>query len=180
MKQAHKLLVLVALVLALTTMLPGALAYFTTNDSASGTGVALKVGNSTTIEETYKDWVKTLTIKNAANSAPVWVRARAYATDPSVIELTYKGYEGNSNWEKRDDGWCYLKVPVAADTEAEKLNVLIGTKGASTGAPEIPDADALPFDVTVVYEATPVQYGPDGNTLAPNWSLTLETPKAEG
>lgn len=166
MKQARKLLVLLALVLALTTILPTALAYFTTNASAAGS-VAVALGSDPSIKEDVDETHgKTVTITNGANSAqPVFVRMRAFAS--SDMSLNYSEND-TSIWEKKDDGWYYLRQPLAP---GDKQTFYVNFNNPQPGT--IDD-----FDITVVYETTPVVYDKDGNAQA-NWDLKLDTDKPE-
>lgn len=170
MKRAHKLLVLVALVLALTTMLPGALAYFTTNTGAQGVGPALAFGTSTTGTETVKDWVKTLTVTNDGVQ-DVYLRAKVFAD--VTVDAT------NEGWTLSGDYYYYNKPLAPADAATFEVEIK-GEDGTVNGAPFAPGTDeALPFDVTIVYETAPVRYQANGQHYLPadpgNWIQQMET-----
>lgn len=158
MKNKRILLALLALALAVTTALPAAMAYFTTNAQATGSR-ALKLGGTTTIEETMAEWTKEVTISADDNSQPMWVRARAYSTQTLVIVA-----EAEGDWAAGGDGWYYFTTPLAkpADgkTAVEKTTqLLVRIDPIKVSGPnEIPDG----FDVTVVYESAPVIYKDDG------------------
>ncbi len=166
MKKRQLLTALLALCLALTAAIPGALAYFTTNAQAQG-GRTLRFGSNTEITEEFGEWQKRATIAAQPYTEPSFVRARAF----SAYALSYNG---GANWTAGSDGWYYYSTPVAnlgegveqpAGTVAatEPLLISITVPGLSNG--EEPED----FDVTVVYETVPAQYSEDG-ALVPNWS----------
>lgn len=166
MKNKRILLALLALALAATTVLPAAMAYFTTNARATGSR-QLKLGGTTTITETMAEWTKQVTISADTGSQPMWVRARAYPAElvDSILAETA------DDWESSEDGWWYFTTPLAkpADNEAAIPGTVTDTsrllvkiepvKVDEVG--QIPDA----FDVVVVYESAPVLYGEDGERL---------------
>lgn len=163
MKRAHKLLVLVALVLALATTLPAALAYFTTNAAAGGTRT-VNLGSTIIPDEEIDKGGKTLIITNDANSAQaVFVRAQAFAAAP--IELSFGD---NTGWTGSTDGWYYLAAPLDPGEKAEfRVNITNPMPGT---------VKEDEFEVTVVYETIPAQYGSDGKASDPtkvDWSKPL-------
>lgn len=173
MKNKRILLALLALALAVATVLPAAMAYFTTNAQATGSR-PLKLGGSTTIEEKMAGWVKEITISANADSQPMWVRARAYPE--ALASIT-----GEGGWVDGKDGWWYFTTPLAnpqtgdAKTQTTVLKAeVIPVKVEEVG--QIPDG----FDVTVVYESAPVLYGTDGERLPYQdaWSAEAVTPPA--
>lgn len=164
MKKRHTLLVLLALVLAVATALPSTWAYFTANARAGG-GRTVQLDRNTEIVEEFADWTKVVTITTSPVTEPVHLRARAYST----YTLEYSG-EG---WTDGGDGWWYydwalanpgagtdgaeLPAPAWSRKEAAPLSVAI--RGVEVPVGEKPED----FDVTVVYETTPVQYQADGS-----------------
>lgn len=173
MKNKRILLALLALALAVTTALPAAMAYFTTNAQATGSR-PLKLGGTTTIEESMAGWVKEITISADENSQPMWVRARAYPA--ALASIT-----GEEGWIDGQDGWWYFTTPLAnpqtgdAQTQTTVLKAEVKpVKVDEVG--QIPDG----FDVTVIYESAPVLYGEDGKRLDCKdvWSAEAVTPPA--
>lgn len=173
MKRAHKLLVLVALMLALTTMMPAALAYFTTNASQTGATPPLQLGSKTTVTEQMDKWTKVVTISNAGPQE-VFVRVKVFADVAT-------GFEAENWTEKQIDGWYYYNGTLGT---APSLTVQVPINNNS--APVVAgNENALPFDVTVVVETTPVQFGSEGQQLAPTsndvkWDLELIPPETQG
>lgn len=156
MKRAHKLLVLVALALALTTILPSALAYFTDNDFWAGDLGALQLGSSTTVEEKMDGWVKEVSVTNSGAQA-VFLRVKVFAD----VDTEFEGGE----WTDADsNGWRYYKKPFEVNA-TETVRVPIKSDNGYTGMPELPGTDADPFEVTVVFETIPVQYDSNGNAI---------------
>lgn len=160
MKQAHKLLVLVALVLALTTMLPTALAYFTTNATATGSkNVAVSTGS--TITEDIVDHSKIVTITNNGTQA-VYVRAQCFAID----QLAPNFDKNKAEWVA-DGAWFYHGDPVEPG-KSVTFEVVLNNPD--------PMSDELDqFDVTIVYETTPVRYNSSNQPYA-DWTQTLNAP----
>ena len=156
MKNKRILLALLALALAATTVLPAAMAYFTTNARATGTRT-LELGGRTTVEEKMEGWVKQLTVSADPDSQPMWVRARAY---PDTTDIVVSG----DGWEKQGD-WYYFTTPLAnPDTEGTQLStseLQVKITPPTVVSGQTPDA----FDVVVVYESAPVLYGEDGERL---------------
>lgn len=178
MKKRRILLALLALALALTTALPAAMAYFTTNARANGTRT-LELGGTTTIEEIMAGWQKQVTISADDDSQPMWVRARAYPMDRvSNIESEIEGawvYGGDK------DGWWYFTTPLANPAE-DGVSMAATSKLLVTVDPvKVDEVGQIPdgFDVTVVYESAPVLYDTDGTRLdytnAKVWSSTTTT-----
>lgn len=174
MKKKRLALILLALGLALTTAIPGALAYFTTTTDAQG-GRVLRFGSNTDITEEFGDWTKHVVISSQPVTQPAYVRARAF----SVYPLTYSG-EG---WTQSGDGWCYYALPIANLGEGETQPA--GTVPATAALDikiTVPDLEegTVPegFEVTVVYETSPVRYTASGEPY-PSWQTTV-LPGTEG
>lgn len=161
----------------LTARLGSAWAYFTTYTSASGS-YTLQLGHETRIEETYSSHTKHLVVTNEG-TGPVYVRARAFSGSQCV--LTYEG-EG---WQSGTDGYYYYSsiVPGTASeqdgtvskSQTTQLDVQI------TFPENAKEGDD--YDIVVIYESLPVQYGEDGNALTPqkaDWSAQVLTGRTEG
>ena len=179
MKKRRILLALLALALAVTTVLPAAMAYFSTNARTDG-HLTLKLGGTTTIDETFANMVKTVTIAATGEAQPMWVRARAYVAAPFTVT-----YEASEGWTVDDDGWYYYEKPLASYTsplpdwltdEADPLKVTIHAEGIEPE--DLPEG----FEVPVVYQTTPVQYNEDGTpkemTTEALWSVPVKTPQS--
>lgn len=186
MKKLHTLLAFLALVLAVAVVLPGTLAYFTASARAGG-GRTVQLQNKTTIEEVFANWKKTVTITATEGTQPVYLRARAFST----YDLAYAGTNEKSDWYPGEDGWWYygkalanlslvdendqpIDMPKWMTAEAEPLVVTIN----NGKAPEVAQEGEIPndFDVTVVYETTPVVYETDGSHKAAHeadWSAKV-------
>lgn len=163
MKKRRILLALLALCLALTAITGSAWAYFTTNTSAAG-GQTLRLGSSTTVDEDMNGWTKQVTITNSGE-VPVYVRAKVF----SQYNL---GYDDNTDWSLETDGYWHYNVPLNTG-DAAVFYAAIQSASGITGAPTLPSQGGEAFDVTVVYETTPVQYQADGTPYA-NWDLKLQ------
>ena len=193
MKQSMRKLaapVLAAALILGVTAGPAA-AYFTASDQADG-GLIVK-GPSTNIIEEYGNGLKQVTIVNNEESVPVWVRAKVFGA--KELKPTISG-EG---WTEIGDGWWQydeylepgeqtatpLEVKVEWSFKAENVDVdgIVTTSvtGTTTGTDEggedggtskvvINKADGTNYNIEVVYEAQPVKYASDGETvLDPVW-----------
>lgn len=173
MKNKRILLALLALALAVTTVLPAAMAYFTTNARATGTR-PLKLGGSTTITETMAEWTKEVTISAEENSQPMWVRARAYPE--ALASIT-----GGEGWVDGTDGWWYFTTPLA-NPQTGDAQIKTTVLKAEVKPVKVEEVGQIPdgFDVTVVYESAPVLYGEDGARLnfKDAWSEEAVAPPA--
>jgi predicted ribosomally synthesized peptide with SipW-like signal peptide len=166
MKKRHVLLAVLAAVMVLSIGVGSAVAYFTASAEAEG-AIPIKLKTTTTIEEPdLFRWIKHLVITNDEKSEPVFVRAKGFSG--SAYPLTYSG-EG---WTEGEDGWYEYEEILPAGGSTKELLVGIGN---------IPEdaVEGQSFNVTVVYESTPVQYDSDGTAFA-DWSLTLDTGSSEG
>ena len=158
MKRKQKLLALLALVLVLSACLHPALAYFTTRVQAKG-GYTIHMGSTTTIEEDFKDWMKTVVISNKAGSKPVFIRAQAYAASQSQPVTSGTGWTGPDA-----QGWYYYGPTLPGGGSTEPLYVKINNVPAAE--------EELQFNVVVVYESTPVQYDETGKPY-PDWTMKI-------
>lgn len=141
----------------LTSAVGSAGAYFTTYTGAAG-GRTLSVGSQPDIEETFSSWTKTVTVSNSADSQPVYVRVRGFASGHSLVYLDETGA-----WTAGEDGFYYYNSIVNPGEAAAPIKVGIG---------DIPEEEGS-FNVAVVYESTPVQYQADGTPYA-DWEIQLE------
>ena len=167
MRKKTLILSLLALALILCVCIEPAMAYFTANDKADGK-VPIYFGTRTVIEEEFKDFVKSVRIKNTGGEKPqyaeaVWVRAKAFAG--SSYTLTFEGEEG---WSTTPDenGWYYFNVPVEVGEATTVLKVSI--KGVPAKTDE--DHAFAQFNVAVVHETAPVHYNEDGSYKAADWT----------
>lgn len=173
MKKRRLFLAGLALALALTTALPAALAYFSTNARASG-GRTLRLSNSTHIDEEVIDWTKQVTITSEPGSAPVYLRVIAFCSDPK-LPLVYSEPGGAGSWSPGADGYWYYGPILNGGETAARLDILIN----GLADPSVAGPDAEPFEVVVAYETTPVQYREDGAPYA-DWDLALNRVRLEG
>ena len=153
------LAVVLALGLLLGSSIHSAMAYFTTYASAKG-GIKISLGDSTTITEEFKDWKKTIKIKNTGQM-DCYVRAKVLAGEQYTIAAA------GSGWSQGKDGYWYYANPVAPGSETEALVASI----------QVPKNLSASFDVVVVQECTPVIYDQDGNPVsaeAADWSRVLQ------
>ena len=173
-KRRTMLLASVAVALVLGMGISPAAAYFTDSSTANG-GLPISVKPSTDIHEWYKNGVKHVIINNDANAdAPVFVRARTYAS--GVLNVSTAG----SGWTDAIDGWHYYgasKDSLTALNPGEDANEL--TVSIDFPKETNPDGSLAGyefgdnFNVIVVYESTPVLYNAEGNAFA-DWEFTLD------
>lgn len=129
-------------------------AYFTTYVTAKG-GYEVSWKHREDINEEFRDWSKYITITSEAGSVPVYVRVKAFAG--STYGLVYEG----DGWTYSSaDGYCYYNSVLQGGGTAAGLRV---------GIDNVPvnPKDGMDFNVVVVYETIPVQYGADGSMIAP-------------
>lgn len=156
---------ILAVVLTAGSSIRPAWAYFTTYARAEN-GFPIRLGDITTIEETFQDWEKTVTITNGADSEPVYVRAIAYCG--SAYSLIYTDASGK--WSLGADGYYYYSDPLAGGETADPLVIQIRDKdGNRVSGVE----DATTFNVIVMYESTPVLYNEDGTPYA-DWNQVVD------
>ena len=119
-------------------------AYFTTYVTAKG-GYEVSWKHREHINENFSEWKKSVTITSEEGSVPVYVRVKAFAG--STYQLTYEG----SQWTEKD-GYYYYNSPLQGGGTTDVLDV---------GIKNIPEnlKDGMNFNVVVVYETIPVQYG---------------------
>lgn len=185
MNKRKWVLVLLTFALILSASIQPAIAYFTTYVRAKG-GHPVSIGDTTTIEETFKDWTKTVVIRNKGGSEPVFIRAKVIYTDLSgKLGFTAAG----TGWTAlQTDGYYYYSSanPTTSTITVDKravnamagLTPLDGGKGTDplivtiTNIPEDPEKGDT-FSVTVLYESTPVRYQENGTAYA-NWDATIQ------
>lgn len=161
MKMKRWCLPVLAIVLVLCAAIGGANAYFTTHTQAIG-GHTLHLGHREELTERLSQWTKRLTITSDPDGEPVFVRARGFCG--SKYQLVYLPSEGWS--EQMPDGFCYYGPILYGGESTTELLIRID------GIPE----DALEgdsFNVTVIYESTPVLYREDGTPYA-DWDAVLD------
>lgn len=185
MNKRKWVLVLLTFALILSASIQPAIAYFTTYVRAKG-GHPVSIGDTTTIEETFKDWTKTVVIRNKEGSEPVFIRAKVIYTDLSgKLGFTAAG----TGWTAlQADGYYYYSSanPTTSTITVDKRTVnamagltpLDGGKGTDPLIVTITNRPADPekgdtFSVTVLYESTPVRYQENGTAYA-NWDATIQ------
>ncbi len=141
-----------------------AMAYFTTYVTAKG-GYQITLGSSSTIEESFEDMTKHITISNTGSSE-CYVRVKVFCGD--MVSISYFGTQdeaGTPYWSKNtSDGYWYYKdiVPVGGKTEELQAKI------------SVPADFEESFDVIVIQECTPVLYQADGTPYA-DWEMELDT-----
>lgn len=151
----------IALTLAAFTLTAGlqigsASAYFTAYTEAKGSAPISLGAPGSEIMETFKDWIKTVTVKNTG-ADPCYVRIRAVTGDLYQDGLVYGPGTG---WTKGSDGYYYYGEMLQPEAETTEITVTIPT----------PAAEAEDFNVIVIQEYAPVVYDEKGNPKA-DWSL---------
>lgn len=119
LKKPFLMMAVTALVLVGTLKVGGAMAYFTTYSTASGS-VQMNMGFTQTIpHEEVDSKGKHVSVENTGDY-DCFVRVRAFA--PSDITLSYQPED--SGWTDGGDGfWYYDQILPAGETTATKLNV---------------------------------------------------------
>lgn len=129
-------------------------AYFTTHVTAKG-GYEVSWRHREEITEKFVDWNKYITITSEDGSVPVYVRVKAFAGNS--YQLVYEG----TGWTYNNaDGYCYYDSVLQGGGTATGLRVGINN------VPVNPK-EGMDFNVVVVYETIPVQYGTDGSMVGP-------------
>lgn len=177
MKHKSFLLSILALILIACAVIKPAAAYFTDNTTADG-AVPIEFSYRTEIHESFKDWLKTVKIKNILHpdpsdpeitSDPIWVRVRGYCGSTYVLTPSV---EVAGDWVQEGEWWVYQR-PLEPDNETTGINFAI------TGIPAI-DAPEHPYDqfnVAVVYESILVRYDTNGDPIYPSqsdWTKPLD------
>ena len=160
MKKKNLCLAAAALTLALGVSAGGAMAYFTTYDTASGRA-SLSLDNTVTVPvEEVSDWTKHVTIQNTGDM-DCFVRARAFAGEKYQDGLQYSDESGK--WTPGSDGYYYYSDMVPAGASAEELTIHIDNMDSEES-----------FNVIVVQESTPALYDEQGNPYA-DWDRVLDS-----
>lgn len=142
-------------------------AYFTTYATAQG-GYTIQLGYETEIEESFKDWTKSIEISNKEGSQPVYVRVRAYSGTQFGLEYSSDSWK----YDETDGYWHYDKILYGGEkTDALKIKI--------NNIPVAPE-DGFEFSVRVIYQSTPVLYKEDGTPYPPDWTMILDTGESEG
>jgi len=161
------ILPVLAVVLVLGAGMGSAYGYFTTYTEAAG-GFAIKLGDSTDINETFSAWTKHVSITSREDSQPVYIRVKGFCG--SEYELEYIDESGK--WSLEEDGYYHYRDIVYGGESTDELLVRIG------GIPE-EVAEPTEFNVVVIYESTPVRYDEAGNPYA-DWTVTLDSGSDSG
>lgn len=160
----------IAIMLVMSAAMGTAWAYFTTYARARG-GKILNLGHEEHIDESFKQWEKTLDIEISADSKPVYLRARAFCADYIVT------FENSQNWTQ-DGDWVYydLIFEPGKDDKGEPISARLSERGDELKAlinegknPENAE-EGKTFNVIIVYESTEVQYDDAGKPLPPDWN----------
>ena len=152
MKKRTVILTVLAFAMIISASIQPAIAYFTTYTSALG-GHKIILGNTTTITETFSQFVKHIVIHSDEDSEPVYIRAKVFYIGPYTIEIGGTGWSGPDS-----DNYYYYGDIVNGGGETTELTVAItGIPGQEEGSTEEPE-DGENFNVIVVYESVPVQY----------------------
>lgn len=155
-------LIVLALVLALSLCVQGAMAYFTTYVVAEG-GKTIRLGRKTEIHEEVSNWTKSITIQNVGDTDPTtgdtdcYVRVKYFAGN--AYQLTP---EAGEDWQAGNDGYWYYAKPLKLGETTSALKIKINF-----------DQENIPedFNVIVIHENTDVLYDEQGNPYA-DWNLT--------
>ena len=155
-KRVKSILIAVALLSIAMATISGVGAYFT-DRTAGSQSHAIRLGDTTTVQEEYNNWFKMLTVTNSASSdQAVWVRMRAYAPNDAMQQNL--SYESVSGWSQRpeSDGWCYYQIPVLPGESTSQFRVGFAERGGSTVLDLFPEArENATFNIVVVYETVP-------------------------
>ena len=192
MNKRKWVLVLLTFALIISASIQPAIAYFTTYVRAKG-GHPVSMGDTTTIEEPdVSNWKKTVVIRNKEGSEPVFIRVKVIYTDLSgKLGFTAAG----DGWTQvQGDGYYYfssvnpttsevtVKNPITdIERTVKEMSGLTAVEGGQatnsfivtiTSIPEEPEKGDT-FNVTVLYESTPVRYHADGTAYA-DWDAPID------
>ena len=152
-----------ALTAVMTAGIGQAWAYFTTYAQAEG-GYPIHLGDRTEITEEFSDWTKHVAVTSDPESAPAYVRVKAFSG--SLYTLEYSSAV-SGDWTPGDDGYYYYNKILNGGETTTGLNISIG------GIPEDAE-DGDTFNVVVIYESTPVRYDSAGAEYA-DWNALADT-----
>lgn len=132
-------------------------------DNPNGTG-------SVTFERSiYSGDTNTVTLSNAEDAQPVYVRARAFDSEDFSVDGESLGYFGTEfsgeGWTLDDDGYYYYDNIIYGGQRSAELKIRV--EGA-----EYDDGNLLPNAgrVAIVYDFVPVQYDEAGYPLDADWN----------
>jgi len=144
-----------ALLLVGTTVLPEAMAYFTTYASAGG-GVEINIETTRNeVEEKVEGLTKQIQLSNTS-SREEYVRVRVFCG--SAFSLSFDRSSGK--WSEGEGGYWYYSDIVKPGEVTEPLLAQI----------TVPDGHEDDFDVVVIEESVPVFYDGDGSPYA-DWTM---------
>ena len=166
MKKRHAFLAVLAIVLVLSASIGAASAYFSTYADAKG-GYVLHLGHETEIHEDVDGTVKSVQIRNIAESAddigrfPVFVRAKVYHGSDCKVDVT--GADGN--WEEREEGVYYYSQPLFANDPASPASGIdwqtsVLTVDVQPADSNIKAGDVI--DVIITYDTVPAVFKTGG------------------
>ncbi len=173
MKKKQIFLGFLAAGLVLASSVGSAWAYFTTYVEARG-GEVISLGDETVVKEKFSEWTKEIRITSDADSEPVYVRAKAFC---SAYDFEYiDPSENKDKWAPGADDYYYYSEILKGGSETTELLVHIK---------DVPgdEVDQKDFNMVVIYETTPVQYGENGEPLPASeidWSGKLDITRVEG
>lgn len=151
-----------ALLLAGSVTAGSAMAYFTTNATASGGGQVSLGFTQTEPNETFGERSKHITVANTGER-DCFVRVKIFAGEKYQSGLQIEG----SGWTLGEDGYYYYENVVAPGTStSDELVATIPEELLATI-----DTD---FNLIVVQESTSVLYDAEGNPYA-DWNVILDT-----
>ena len=157
------ILSLLALALIFSAVISPTLAYFTDHEQADGTAPITLSGKTQIVDE-YDNLTKTIRIQNT-EGRDVWVRLLV------AVGETYEPYVdlAPGNWSKTGDYW-YYPDPISEGNATGDFQVSIA-RVPTTNL----DISQQEFNVAVLYETTPVQYDENGNPMAADWNISLDS-----
>lgn len=132
-------------------------------------------GNVTFERSTYGD-LNTVTLSNAEDGQPVYVRVRAYSNeegslDGETLESFYPLYSGEG-WFLGEDGYYYYANIIEPGTEADPL--LVKVEGSYNNEDMLPYAGRL----AIIYDFVPVKYDQNGKPYG-DWGWDPQNSEAE-
>lgn len=180
MKKMQKCLLLCALLMVICATVKPAMSYFTTFVTAKG-GYIVHMQETSEIQETVKGLEKSIVIQNTDPKVPVYVRAKAIASDE--YKPTAEAGEG---WTlEQADGWFYytkMLNPGEKTPDGDPLVFKVTTPKMVVNDKESVEINDI--NVVVVYESAPVLYDDKGEALAYDakaiWDQPLKTYEQEG
>ena len=162
---------LLALALILSAVISPALAYFTDQDQATG-AIPITLSGKTVIQDNYENGKKTIAIQNT-KGRDVWVRMQI-AVGETVKQ--YVVFTSGTGWTDGGDGYWYYGSPVSSSAPNNSTSIFtVDITNVPVPIPtENQELSQTEFNVSVLYETTPVQYNTDGSTKAADWNIQLK------